>query len=288
MKIVSTFSIIGRDPVTKEIGIAVQSKFLAVGSGVIWAKANVGGIATQAYANFDFGEIGIGILEKGYPPEKVRDALIALDDGIEDRQFGIVDGRGRAISFTGKRCYDYAGGIAEENMACQGNILVSKKTVEELANTFKKTKGTLAHRLMAAMTAAQNAGGDKRGKQSAALLIVKEKGSYGGYNDRYIDLRVDDDLKPITKLTHFLKLHEMHFEKTKEEEKMEVDEKLAKDIQKALKELGYYEFEINSKYDEKTKAAYNYFCGWENFEERTHEGNIVDKNVIEYLLNKVK
>lgn len=288
MKIVSTFSIIARDPITKEIGIAVQSKFLAVGSGVIWAKANVGGIATQAYANFDFGEIGMKILEKGYSAEQVKNALIALDGNIEDRQFGIVDAQGRAISFTGERCYDYAGGIAEENMACQGNILVSKKTIEELASTLKKTKGTLAQRLVAAIDAAQKAGGDRRGKQSAALLVVKEKGSYGGYNDRYIDLRVDDNEKPITKLAHLLKLHEMYFEKTKEDEKIEVDEKLAKDIQMALKELGYYDFEISGKYDDKTKAAYNYFCGWENFEERTHEGNIVDKNVIEYLLNKVK
>ena len=286
MKIVSTFSIIARDPVTKEIGIAVQSKFLAVGSNVIWAKANVGAIATQAYANFDIGELGMKFLEKGYSAEKTRDAMIAIDDGIEDRQFGIVDAQGGSISFTGKRCYDYAGGIAEENLACQGNILVSKKTIDELCSTFKKTKGTLAERLVIALDAAQNAGGDKRGKQSAALLVVKEKGSYGGYNDRYIDLRVDDDVEPIKKLSHLLKLHKMYFEKTKEEDKLIVDEKLAKEIQQALKELGYYKYDINGKYDEKTRAAFTYFCGWENFEERTHEGNIVDRYVIEYLLDK--
>jgi len=286
MEIISTFSIVARDPITEEIGIAVQSKFLAVGVGVSWAKANVGGIATQAYANFDFGEIGLKILEKGYSAEKTMKALIALDDSIEDRQFGIVDAKGGAVTYTGERCFDYAGGIAEENMACQGNILVSKKTVEELASTFKKTKGTLANRLVKSLDAAQRAGGDRRGKQSASLLIVKERGSYGGYNDRYIDLRVDDDANPIDKLAHLLKLHEMHFERTKEDEKLVVDGKLAKDIQLALKELGYYDLDINGKYDEKTKEAFTNFCGWENFEERTHEGDIVDKNVIEYLINK--
>lgn len=288
MKIVSTFSIIGRDPITQEIGVAVQSKFLAVGVGVSWAKANVGGIATQSYANFDIGELGLKILEKGYSAERTMKALIALDDNIELRQFGIVDAKGRAVTFTGEGCFDYAGGIAEENMACQGNILVSKKTVEALADTFKKTKGTLARRLVASLDAAQNAGGDKRGKQSASLLVVKEKGSYGGYNDRYIDLRVDDNPEPIKKLESLLGLHEIHFEKTKEEDKMIVDAKLAKDIQKALKELGYYEFDITGKYDEKTIQAFDAFCGWENLEERTHKGNIVDRNVIEFLFNKLE
>ena len=288
MKSISTFSIVARDPMTGEIGIAVQSKFLAVGSGATWAKANAGGIATQALANFDIGELGLKLLKKGYSAERTMAALIALDENIEDRQFGIVDLQGGAATFTGKNCFDYAGGIAEENMACQGNILVSKKTIEELASTFKNTEGTLARRLVKSLDAAQRAGGDKRGRQSAALLVVKEKSSYGGYNDRYIDLRVDDDLEPIEKLEHLLSLHENYFEKTKNKEKIVVNTKLVVDIQQALKELGYYKFEVDGKYNEKTRNAFNDFCCWENFEERINPGDIVDKIVIEYLLNKTK
>lgn len=286
MKTIATFSIVARDPETGEIGIAVQSKFLAVGPAVTWAKANVGGIATQALANFDIGELGLKLLEKSYSAEKTKNALMELDDNIEDRQFGIVDSKGGSVTFTGKNCFDYAGGIAEENLACQGNVLVGKETIEELANTFKNTKGSLARRLVKALDAAQNAGGDKRGRQSAALLVVKEKGSYGGYNDRYIDLRVDDDAEPIKKLEHLLSLHELYFEKTSEKDKVTVNKEIALDIQKALKKLGYYKFNINGKYDDDTKKAFNDFCGWENFEERINSGDIVDKNVIEHLFNK--
>lgn len=278
-----TFSIVARDPVTKELGIAVQSKFLAVGCSVPWAKAGIGAIASQALCNYDIGEIGLRMLAKGYSAEETKRALCALDNDIEDRQFGIVDANGGSATFTGKNCFDYGGGIAEENLACQGNILVSRATVEALADTYKKTEGCFAHRLVTALDAAQEAGGDRRGRQSAALLIVKKNGSYGGYNDRYIDLRVDDDKEPIKKLAHLLKLHEMYFERTKEHEKLEVDAELAGNIQSALKKLGYYKHDINSVYDELTREAFKAFCGWENFEERINEGNIVDKNVIDHL-----
>lgn len=288
MRRISTFSIVARDPQTGELGVAVQSKFLAVGSAVGWAKAGAGAIATQALANLDFGEIGIKLLEKGYSAQQVLDALLALDPDREDRQVGIVDTKGNAAAFTGKRCFDWAGHIVGENFSCQGNILVSEDTVKALAETFVNTKGTLARRLVAALAAAQNAGGDRRGRQSASLLIVKEKGSYGGYNDRYIDLRVDDDPDPIAKLSHLLDLHELYFSKTKPEEMLKVDEKLAAEIQESLKKLGYYKGEITGKYDEYTKEAYKDFCGWENFEERICEGDVVDINVLNYLRKKIK
>lgn len=284
MKPIATFSIVGRDPLTGELGVAVQSKFLAVGSAVPYAKANVGAIATQALANLDFGEIGLSLLQKGYTAQQVMEALKQLDSNIEDRQFGIVDAKGGSVSFTGRNCFDYAGSIAEENLACQGNILVSDATVKALADTFKQTTGTLARRLVAALDAAQHAGGDRRGRQSASLLVVKEKGSYGGYNDRYIDLRVDDDPEPIEKLSHLLDLHEMYFNKPTPEEIVEVDIEIAKQIQVALQKRGYYQGEINGFYDEMTRNAYASFCGWENYEERVLEGNQVDRNVLAILL----
>lgn len=286
MKKIATFSIVARDPETGELGIAVQSKFLAVGSAVPWAKANVGAIATQALANLDFGSIGLELLGKGYSAPQVRDALIQLDPAIDHRQFGIVDAKGNAISFTGKKCFDYAGGYAEENLACQGNILVSEATVQALVSTFKATQGTLARRLILALDAAQHAGGDKRGRQSASILVVKEKGSYGGYNDRYIDLRVDDDPEPIQKLDELLSLFEMYFNKTKPEDQLVVDRELALKMQEALLRLGFYHANPTGKFDELTKSAFESFCGMENFEERINSGNIVDRHVIDFLLRK--
>ncbi len=286
MKPIATFSIVARDPETGELGVAVQSKFLAVGSAVGWAKAGAGAIATQAMANLDFGELGLIILNKGYSATQTMEALKALDPQIEDRQFGIVDKNGNAATFTGQNCFDYAGGITEENLACQGNILVSQATVQALADTFKSTKGSLARRLVSALDAAQDAGGDRRGRQSASLLVVKEGGSYGGFNDKYIDLRVDDDPEPIKKLKHLLSLHEMYFNRPMPEEIVEVEVDLASRIQTALKKLNYYQGEISGKFDEKTVSAYNDFCGWENYEERIIDDKHVDKMVVEALLAK--
>lgn len=288
MKNISTFSIVARDPETGELGIAVQSKFLAVGAVVPWAKAGVGAIATQALANLHYGELGIKLLEKGYSAQETLNALLALDDNREDRQIGIVDSKGNSAAFTGKNCFDWAGHITGPNFTCQGNILVSEATVKALADTFQNTKGTFARRLVTALDKAQEAGGDKRGRQSAALLIVKEKGSYGGYNDRYIDLRVDDDPEPIKKLSHLLYLHELYFNKTSSADMIEVKEDVAKEIQNALKKLGYFKGEINGKFDEITKKAYFDFCGIENFEERICEGNFVDKNVLDFLIKKAE
>jgi uncharacterized Ntn-hydrolase superfamily protein len=284
MKTIATFSIIARDPNTQELGIAVQSKFLGVGSAVPWAKANVGAIATQAMANLDFGEIGLQLLAKGYSAHETAEALKQLDDNIEHRQFGIVDAHGRAVSFTGSQCFDFAGGYAEENLAVQGNILVSQATVDALRDTFKTTVGTLAFRLISALQAAQEAGGDRRGRQSAALYVVKEKGSYGGYNDRYIDLRVDDDPEPIEKLMELYRLHQLYFTRPTEDDLLVADYTLTLNLQTALKKLGYYTDELHGNFDVATQNAYESFCGWENFEERVVSEAKVDKSVYTYLI----
>lgn len=288
MKNIATFSIIGFDPATEELGIAVQSKFLGVGAVVPWAKAGVGAIATQAMANLHYGELGLELLERGYTAEETLQALIALDPDHEERQVGIVDASGNGISYTGKNCFSYAGGLSGENFACQGNILANEETVLALKEVFLNSSGTLGERLVKALEAAQNAGGDKRGRQSAALLVVKEKGSYGGYNDRAIDLRVDDHPQPIKELQRLLQLHKMYFQKTKEEEKLPADHDYVERLQKALDKLGYYKGPVHGRFDEETRKSYEQFCGVENFEERMISGNWLDKNVLAFLEKKAQ
>ncbi len=197
---IATFSIVGFDPATNELGVAVQSKFFAVGSVVPWAKTGVGAIATQAFGNTTFGPKGLDLLATGAEPQTVIESLLKPDDMRERRQVGIVDAKGRAISYTGKECQAWAGGRTGTNYAAQGNILVSQATVDAMARAFEETKGMLGEKLMRALEEGQKAGGDSRGMQSAAILIVKEGGGYGGFNDRYCDLRVDDAKEPIAEL----------------------------------------------------------------------------------------
>ena len=208
---VATFSIVAFDPETKDLGIAVQSKFLAVGAVVPWAKAGVGAIATQSWANTSFGPKGLAMLREGKSAQETLDALLAADEGRERRQVGIVDAKGRAVTFTGKRCMAHASGIAKANYCVQGNILASREVVEAMAKGFEETKGPLAWRLIQALAAGQKAGGDKRGRQSAALYVVRARGGYSGFNDRYRDLRVDDHAKPIEELARIYRLHERTF-----------------------------------------------------------------------------
>lgn len=211
-KNIATFSIVAFDSKTKELGVAVQSKFLAVGSIVPWAKAGVGAVATQAKGNPTYGPKGLSLLKEGKSPEKVIELLLENDDEKEYRQLGIIDATGNTANFTGEECLDWAGGVKGENFSVQGNILVSEDTVNEMASTFRKEKGPLADRLVASLKAGQKAGGDSRGRQAAALYVVKENGSYGGYSDRYIDLRVDDHEKPIEELERLLNLFYEIFE----------------------------------------------------------------------------
>lgn len=288
MKNISTFSIVARDPVTHELGVAVQSKFLAVGAVVPWAKANVGAIATQAYANLDYGELGLELLKKGYTADETLKALLALDEGREDRQVGIVDAQGNAVSFTGERCHLWAGGLYGDNYACQGNILVSGDTVTSMADTFESAEGTLARRLLEALKAAQTAGGDSRGRQSAALLIVRENGSYGGYNDRAVDLRVDDDPEPIEKLEHLLTLHEMYFEAPAQKDHLNVTQEVAVKLRQALESLGYEpgRHDLTPYFEGPLKAAYETFATSENYEVRLLQGDVIDQRTFQHLLKK--
>ena len=211
--VVATFSIVAYDEKEQEWGIAVQSKIVAVGSLVPWAKAGVGAIATQSYANTTFGPKGLALLEKGLSAEEALKKLIDEDPARDVRQVGIVDAQGRVATFTGKKCHDWAGGKKGTHFVVQGNILASEKVTDEMATAFEKEKGDLGDRLIAALAAGQDAGGDKRGRQSAALLIVRKNGGYAGLNDRYRDLRVDDHKTPIQELKRIYDIHRKVFPK---------------------------------------------------------------------------
>ena len=204
--IVATFSIVGFDPETEELGIAVASKFLAVGAVVPWAKAGVGAVATQSYANTTYGPEGLRLMASGLGAPDALDNLVSADSDKERRQVGIMDAKGTSATFTGKECITWAGGKAGKYYACQGNILIGEETVNAMAETFNQTEGALAVRLVKALKAGEDAGGDSRGKQSAALLVVKEAGGYLGLNDRHINLHVEDHVTPILELKRLLNI----------------------------------------------------------------------------------
>jgi uncharacterized Ntn-hydrolase superfamily protein len=207
---VATFSIVGFDARTGELGVAVQSRFFAVGSVVPWAEAGVGAIATQAFGNTTYGPRGLALLREGLSAKEALDRLLEGDAGRERRQVAIVDARGRAAAFTGSECNPWAGHELGEHFSVQGNILVGEETVSAMAHAFRETEGMLGEKLMRALEEGQRAGGDSRGMQSAALLIVKKGGGYGGFNDRYCDLRVDDHREPIAELRRLFGIWKVH------------------------------------------------------------------------------
>ena len=236
---ISTFSIVAFDETTQEIGIAVQSKFLCVGAFVPWATADAGGIATQSFCNTSFGPRGLDLMRSGTSPEEVLKLLLADDPDRELRQVGIVDTKGRTATFTGQECFDWAGGIAESGFACQGNILSGPGVVESMAHTFKTTTAPLPERLVSALAAGQAAGGDRRGMQSAALYVAKPNGGYGGFNDRYVDIRVDDHLHPIDELARILRLHRLYFERTLPEDELPLEGSVLEEVKDLLQAAGY-------------------------------------------------
>ena len=200
----NTFSIVAYDPEKKEWGVAVASKYLAVGSAVPFAKAGVGAVATQSFVNVELGPRGLELLGQGKSAEEALKLLLEEDKGKDSRQLGLIDAKGKPATFSGPKCMAWAGGKTGENYTCQGNILTGEEVVNDMAKTFEETKDPLAWRLMAALEAGEKAGGDKRGKQSAAILVVREKGGPNGFGDRAIDLRVDDHERPVQELERIL------------------------------------------------------------------------------------
>lgn len=288
---VTTFSIVGFDPQTGDLGVAVQSKFLAVGAVVPFAKAGVGAVATQSWANTSYGPRGLDLLATGKLPEEAIAALTGADDHPEQRQVGIVDAQGRSATFTGPNCFPWAGGMTGPSFAAQGNILVGEDTVRALAETFQNAQGSLAHRLVEALAAGQQAGGDSRGQQSAALLVVREAGGYGGFNDRMIDLRVDEHPQPITELARLLDYYELLFLKPLPEDLLPIDGALATELQQLLTRSGDYTGPVTGIFDDATFQALERYGGRENLEERLlHDSNDqrLDRKVIEYMRAQIK
>jgi uncharacterized Ntn-hydrolase superfamily protein len=273
-----TYSIAACDLDAGQWGVATQSKFLAVGSVVTWAEPHAGAVATQAYANPRYGPEGLALLREGLSAEEVVERLTSADDGREHRQLGIVDREGRGASFTGSECLDWAGGRTGDGYAVQGNILVSAETVDALAETFERTAGDpLAERLLDCLDAAQTAGGDSRGQQSAALLVVEKDGGYANLSDVVIDLRVDDHERPLEELRRLYGLHHAIYGQTPREEWLPVDEQLGKELSERLARLGY---------EGELADAFVRWAGTENLEERVDGAEAVDPVVLEELRRK--
>ena len=241
--VVATYSIVACDLEKGQWGVATQSKFLAVGSVVPWAEAGAGAIATQAYANPRYGPDGLALLRQGLSADEVVERLTEADDGRDGRQLGVVDAAGRAATFTGSGCNDWAGGRAGPGHAAQGNILVSGETVDVLAETFEASAGSVAERLLEALAAGDAAGGDSRGRQSAALLVVQRDGGYAGLSDTLVDLRVDDHPAPVDELRRLFGLHGQLFGKTARGRWLKVDDELRAEIDERLAKLGHERLE---------------------------------------------
>ena len=281
----STFSIVATDPAQNELGVAVQSKFLAVGAVVPWVESGAGAIATQAWANTSFGPRALELLQRGEPPDQVAQRLIAGDDGADDRQFGIVARDGRAATFTGARCIAWAGGIVGDGFAAQGNCLAGPGVVDAMAATFRGASGTLADKLVAALAAGQREGGDKRGQQSAALIVCKPGGGYGGFNDRYVDLRVDDHATPIAELARLLELHKLYHFPAAPEDVRTIDDALGREIVGQLVRVRALARHDEGPFDDEARAALVAFMHVENLENRVRDDGTIDRQTLDYLRN---
>jgi len=271
---VATYSIAACDLEAGQWGVATQSKFLAVGSVVPWAEPGIGAIATQAYANPRYGPDGLALLREGLSAEEVVERLTAADEGRDQRQLGIVDNQGRSASFTGNECLDWAGGKTGPCYAAQGNILVSAETVDAIAETFEASTGPLVERLLDSLDAAQAAGGDRRGQQSAAILVVERDGGYAGLSDTVVELRVEDHALPLQELRRLYRLHDALFGETPREEWLDVDDELAAELRERLAKLGY---------DGELDDAFNQWAGNVNLEERVDGTEQIDPVVLAEL-----
>ena len=267
---VATYSICACDLAAGQWGVATQSKFLAVGSVVPWAAPHIGAIATQSYANPRYGPEGLELLREGFSAEDVVERLTAADGERALRQLGIVDGEGRTATFTGEECHAWAGGRTGSGYAAQGNILVSGDTVDALAETFEATGGRpLAERLLDCLDAAEAAGGDSRGRQSAALLVVERDAGYASLSDTLVDLRVDDHPDPLVELRRIHRLHDLLFGTTPRQDWIPVDDALRAELAERLARAGH-----------PSLAAW---AGVENLEERVEGDDAIDPVVLERL-----
>lgn len=271
-----TFSIVARSPDGTHLGVAVASKFVAVGAVVPAAASGVGALATQAWANLAYRPDGMALLRAGQSAEDTIQALVSADEGRDERQAGVVDATGRSATYTGSGCMPWAGGRTGEGYAVQGNILTGPEVVEAVEATWLSAAnvGTFAERLVAALLAGDRAGGDSRGRQSAAVFVVTPEGGYGGGSDVLVDLRVDDHVDPVPELQRILAIHAMLFGATPLEECLPLEGPLAEEIARRLTAAGHPQ--------ETLAAGLASWAGVENFEQRLHDG-VIDPVVLEHL-----
>lgn len=308
-KLAHTYSLVAWDSATGDLGVVVQSKFPNVGGIVPWARAGVGAVATQSLSNTAYGERGLELLASGSTAEEALRAVMKTDTMLPDRQVGIVDARGNAASFSGERTFDWSGGrvgapggkgniaggkgqvLVGHGFSAQANIMVSDQTVKNLAETFERTKGNLADRLVAALKAGQAGGGDKRGMQSAALLVVRKNGGYLGNNDRFIDIRVYDAPDPIAELERLLTLHKLHFFPSEPQDLIPITPDIVAKLEPILlsepanqkeKWLTRKQGTANQQFLEALKN----FMYWENYDVRVRMDGKIDKVVLDDILKK--
>jgi len=278
-----TFSIVACDLEEQSWGVAVASKFPAVGAVVPWAQAETGALATQSFANTSFGPRGLAMMATGLSANETLARLLEDDADRELRQVGLVDAKGGSATFTGSGCFAWAGGVSGNGYAIQGNILKSGRVVPAMEKIFLKTKESLPKRLHAALLAGDRAGGDKRGRQSAAIYVVKPRGGYGGFVDRWIDYRVDDHENPVPRLGELLELHDLYFGKSPESDRLPIKGRVLNLLTTILTQEGY--LKKNGKFVD----AFNEMIGNENFEERTDpNATWIDSPVFKYLVEKFK
>jgi uncharacterized Ntn-hydrolase superfamily protein len=308
-KLAHTYSIVAYDSATGDLGVAVQSKFPNVGGIVPWARAGVGAVATQSLANTAYGERGLELLAEGATAEEALHIVMRADSQLGDRQIGIVDTRGNAASFTGAATFDWAGGrvgapggrgsvaggkgatVAGRGFAAQANIMVSDRTVANLAETFERSTGSLADRLLAALKAGQAGGGDKRGMQSAALLVVRKNGGYLGANDRFIDIRVYDAPDPIAELERLLALHKLHFFPSEPRDLLPITPDIVRNLEPILlrepaNQPAKWLKTAQGKPNEVFLAALRDFMYWENYDVRVRMDGKIDRVVLDDILRK--
>ncbi len=259
-----TFSLVACDREAKQWGVVVASKFLAVGAVVPWARADVGAIATQAFANITYGPDGLDLLAGGATAQETIDRLTAADADFEQRQIGVVDAAGGSASFSGSGCFTWAGGRTGDSYAAQGNLLAGPQVVAALADTFEETEGPLVERMLAALAAGDAAGGDRRGRQSAAVIVRRTGGGYGGNNDLLIDLRVDDHTDPVTELQRLYAIQDLLFGRTPESELIPLEQVQA-EVSHLLDRVGY---------GGEVESGLREWAGMENLEERLSDGRI--------------
>lgn len=284
--LVATFSIVAFDPDAEEWGVAVASKFLAVGSVVPWAYAPAGAVATQALANPTYGPRGLELLALGRSAQETMDELVASDDGAEHRQAGIVDSKGGTATYSGESCFEWAGGVTGDHFAIQGNILTGPEVVEAMRDAFVDANGALAERLLEALLAGDRSGGDSRGRQSAAILVAREEGGYLGMTDQVIDLRVDDHPDPVPELQRLRTIHRLYLEAPVPEDAVEIDQPTAEEIRRILASQKAFVGPDSGPFDDELASALQSYMSVENLEMRWMAGPRIDPIVLDYLRSR--